>query len=262
MFADRVLVSFTTLLQDAPGAPAQETQHIRTVWEYIAAGREVGAILIMLSITALTLVIINFWQLRLPFLARPTAVLALEQRLRDADVDGAAAICRAPEYECFLTRIFGSALVRCTRSPFGFLEIRTALEDSGAREVDRLSRVNDFIGIIAAIGPMLGLLGTVFGMIGAFSSIGDLEGAARSRALASYMSLALVNTAEGLAVAIPATVLFTIFKRRIERLAGEVADIIDNLALYLEHKAGTEKPAKPAPRPAPRPTPAAAGGAP
>lgn len=238
------------LVAQEDGAPAAS----RTLWEYIASGGPVGFMIIVLSVIALALVIIHFWQAQIGRLAPQTLIMALEARLREGDVPGAINVCRAPEYDSFLARLFGTAMLRCTRSPFGFLEIRTALEDSGHREVDRLSRTNDFIGIIGAVGPMLGLLGTVFGMIGAFSTIGNLEGAARSRGLADYMSLALVTTAMGLAVAIPCTVAFTLFKRRIERITGDVADIADGLAMYLEHgKASgeTKAPQRQAPRPAP-----------
>ena len=171
------------------------------------------------------------------------------------------AYCKQPENDTFLTRVFGAALVRCARSPFGFLEIRSALEESGQKEVDRLTRVTDAIGLIAALGPMLGLLGTVFGMIGAFGSISDLEGAARSRELAGFMALALVNTAEGLAVAIPCTALFAVFRRRIDRWTGEVGEITETLASYLEHRQGAEKATtRPAAyRPGPAPARAAVG---
>ena len=92
--------------------------------------------------------------------------------------------------------------------------------------------------IIAAIGPMLGLLGTTIGMIGAFATIGQLEGAARSNELSNFMSLALVTTAEGLLVAIPCTVLYTILRRRVEKLAIDVGDIVESLASLLSAPAG------------------------
>jgi biopolymer transport protein ExbB len=87
----------------------------------------------------------------------------------------------------------------------------------------RLHRLNNGLGVLAAVGPMLGLLGTVIGMIGAFNAIGSLQGAARSTELARFMSLALVNTAQGLVVAVPATVAFALFRQRIDRLVTDVA---------------------------------------
>ena len=151
-------------------------------------------------------------------------------------------MCAAPANDSFVARVFGAALLRCSRSPFGFLELRTALEESGQREADRLHRANDGVGIIAAVGPMLGLLGTVMGMIGAFASIGALEGTARSRELASFMSIALVCTAEGLLVAIPCTVAFALFRRHIDHLISEISEKIEYLTRTLEQH-GEDKPA-------------------
>src|SRR4051812_5974885 len=91
------------------------------------------------------------------------------------------------------------------------------------------------------MGPMLGLLGTVLGMIGAFATIGSLEGAARSKELAGFMALALVNTAEGLAVAIPCTAAFSILRRRLDRLIGDAGEVIENLAVYIENPAAGER---------------------
>jgi biopolymer transport protein ExbB len=140
------------------------------------------------------------------------------------------------------------------------MEIRTALEESGQREADRLNRSVDLIGLIAAVAPMLGLLGTTIGMIGAFNSIGALEGAARSRALAGFMSLALVNTAQGLAVAIPCTAAFSLLRKRLDGLVSQAGEVIENLAVYIENPATAGGAHKSAARPAPRP--AAAPGIP
>jgi biopolymer transport protein ExbB len=177
---------------------------------------------------------------------------------RENDIQGAIRYCERGD--SFLVRVFGSALTRCSRSPFGFMEIRTALEEAGQREADRLNRSIEWIGLIAAVAPMLGLLGTTIGMIGAFNSIGSLEGAARSRELASFMSLALVNTAEGLAVAIPCTAAFSLLRRRLDRLIGETGEVIENLAVYIENPATGGAAPRAAARPAARPAaPAMAG---
>jgi biopolymer transport protein ExbB len=105
----------------------------------------------------------------------------------------------------------------------GALEARASIEDAAQVETMRLHRLNNGLGVLAAVGPMLGLLGTVIGMIGAFNAIGSLQGAARSTELARFMSLALVNTAQGLVVAVPATVAFALFRQRIDRLVTDVA---------------------------------------
>ncbi len=233
----------TTMLAQSPPAVGG----IRLV-DYITKGGTVGYILVGLSFVAFAIIIANIIQLRMSRLAPSDVVRGLEERLREHDVDGAVAYCKLAENDCFFTRMFGSALVRCARSPFGFLELKSALEESGQRQVDRLTKLTDGVGLIAALGPMLGLLGTVFGMVGAFRTIGELEGASRSSELAKYMSHALVATALGLVVAIPCTAAFTVFKRRIDRLAGELGQQAEELAGYVQGKSAAARPAAPAPR--------------
>ncbi len=233
------------LAQTQPGAaaPPTPTPEGATLWTYISSGGLLSWVLILLSFVALALVIRNLMTLRLARLAPPRVVAGLEGLLRENKTEEALAYCTDPQNDSFLTRVFGAALGRCVRSPFGFLELRSSMEEAGQAEVDRLHRLNDGIGIIAAVGPMLGLLGTVIGMIGAFDSIGRLEGATRSQELAKYMAMALVNTAEGLVVAIPCTVAFALFRRHIDRIADQTSRIAEELAGHIEHAAGGERPA-------------------
>ena len=240
------------LAQAEGAAPATESGGT-TLWTYIESGGLLSWVLIALSFVALALIIRNFMMLRMARLAPPPVLSGLDGLLRANDTDAALAFCNDPRNDSFITRVFGAALARCVKSPFGFLEFRSAMEESGQTEVDRLHRLTDGIGIIAAVGPMLGLLGTVIGMIGAFDSIGRLEGANRSQELARFMSMALVNTAEGLVVAIPCTVAFALFRRHIDKLSDQASGLLEELAAHIEHAAGGEKP------PGPRPTrPAAA----
>lgn len=226
--------AMSVLVMAADGAPANGIR----VSDYITKGGPVGYVLVFLSFIAVGLIIANLITLRLGRLAPPDVARGLEERLREQDVEGAVAYCRVKENDCFLTRMFAGALVRCARSPFGFLELKSALEEAGQRQVDRLTKLTDGVGLVAALGPMLGLLGTVFGMIGAFNTISGLEGAARSSELSKYMSHALVATALGLVVAIPCTAAFTVFKRRIDRLAGEIGNMAEEMATYVQARTG------------------------
>ena len=224
----------------ASPAPAASAS---TLLEYLRNSGTVGFVLLILSVVAVALVIMHLIQARKARLAPPEVVAGLARMLREGDVESAIRYCAAPENESFIARVFGSGLARCVRSPLGMLELRKAVEESGQREADRLYRQTDLIGLIAALGPMLGLLGTVFGMIGAFGSISALEGAARSKELAGFMAMALVNTAQGLAVAIPCTAAFSLFRRRVDGLTGELAVVSEELIAVAPT---TAKPAAPA----------------
>lgn len=235
----RLLCEIPLLLADA-SAPVPR----KSLFEYIHAGGFIGYTLVLLSILAVALLIAHLLKVRLSVMAPTDVILGLEDRLRVADTAGAIEFCKREDNRSFLANTFGAALTRCSRSNFGLLELRAALEDAGSKETEKLIRTTDGIAIIAAIGPMMGLLGTTIGMIGAFATIGQLEGAARSNELSSYMSLALVTTAQGLFVAIPCTVLYTILRRRVERLAVDAGEIVEDLAAALNAPGSDRRTAK------------------
>jgi biopolymer transport protein ExbB len=205
----------------------------KSLLSYLNDGGITGYALLALSVAAISMWIYLFMILRQSRQAPQSDIDLLTRMLKDGAIPDAIRHCENPENGNFLTRMMGGALRRCSRSQLGLLELRSAMEESGQREVERLYRVVDWVAVIAAVGPMLGLLGTVFGMIGAFGSISQLEGAARSKELANYMSLALVTTALGLIVAIPCTVVFSISRRKIDEIAERIGDISEGLAAEL-----------------------------
>lgn len=236
----------------------------RSLIDYIVQSGWVGAIILVVSLFATGLVVAQLLRVRRSYLAPPAQVEAIDEMLRAGRVDQAREWCLHPDNASFLTRVFGSALVRCRRSAFGLLELRTALEEGGQVELARLQRPTDGVHLVAQVAPMLGLLGTVVGMVGAFDAISIAELAQDSGLLAGYISQALVTTVLGLIVAIPTTAAYTYLRNRADTLATEIAGIIEDLAAHLE--SGSEgaaaqptppPPAGGAPRPTPRPAPQA-----
>lgn len=210
----------------------------RSLLEYIAQGGWIGMIIIVLSFVAVVMIVAQAVRVRRQALAPPEAIDALDRHLRQGNVDAAIAFCEDSENDAFLTRVMGSALIRCSRSPFGFLELKAALEEVGQLQVARLYRLTDGINLIASIAPMLGLLGTVVGMVGAFDAIQAADGPVRPDALAGSISQALITTVLGLIVAIPCTAAYTYLRTRIDTLVDEVGDVIEELAAHLETGSG------------------------
>ena len=207
--------------------------------EYVKAGGALGYVLIALSVVAVALIVRNALVIRLAVMAPAAGTATLREMLRRGDLAGALRHCQAPANHTFVTDVMGPAIRRCANSPMGAFEARSAVEESGQVATAAFQRLNNGLGVLAAVGPMLGLLGTVIGMIGAFNAIGSLQGAARSTELAKFMSLALVNTAEGLVVAVPCTVAFALFRQRIDRLVAVIAatalePLADDLAAGLQ----------------------------
>ncbi len=220
----------------------------RSLLDYIKAGGPLSVILILLSIIAVGLMITNLIVLRVSYLAPLTILAALERLLRDRNAEGVLQFARDKANDSFITRVMAGGISRASRSQFGLLELKPALEEAASRELEKLDRPTHGLALLAAVGPMLGLLGTVFGMIGAFGTISHEEGAAKSQKLAEFMSLALVNTAEGLMLAIPCTIAYSLFRRRTDRMMAEVADIAERLASLLQSAAQGARQAGPAPQ--------------
>jgi|GEM_PF-590765 len=238
---------------------AQTEVHRKSLLEHISSGGPIGMVIIVLSFIAVVLIVAHMVQLRLTRLAPEGIVDDLDRLLGGNDVAGALTYCQDKENDTFLTRVVGAALARCSKSPFGFLEFRSALEEAGQDEVARLQRSTEGLGLIAAVAPMLGLLGTVVGMVGAFETISTSEGFARPDQLAGSISVALITTVLGLIVAIPCTAAFTFFRSRIDHLSAEIARTTESLLAHVESASGAAAPG--AKGGAARVRPAAPGGA-
>lgn len=242
---------------------AQEASGTRStsLLKMIQAGGIVGYILIALSILALTMMIVHMVQIRRRVLVPLEQVEILNTLLSRGDVVGALEFCAHPDNDSYLTRILAAGLTRYQRSAFGAFEIKNAIEEAGEEQTARLYRSTDVLSVVGSISPLLGLTGTVLGIVGAFETLG--QGASPDQqALAKNISLALVTTLLGLIVAIPCMALFTYFRNRIDALAGEATAELERLLLHLESTSpgkpvggvGTE-PQRPTfvPRPAPAP---------
>jgi biopolymer transport protein ExbB len=257
----------TSLLAQAGGEEQGSTW-----WETIQSGGVVGYIIIGLSVLALALVIMHLVQIRRAALVPPEQIDRLDQLLSQGQVAVALEYCYDPEVDSYLTRIMAAGLTRYQKSAFGAFEIKNAIEEAGEDQTARLYRSTDALGVIGSIAPLLGLLGTVLGMVGAFEAI-SRAATPNHEQLAANISLALVTTLMGLILAIPCIALHRYFGNRIDALSSEAALEIERLVLHLESPgapgtpattgaAGAARPAPAAARPKPAPAPAAAPPAP
>ncbi len=139
------------------------------------------------------------------------------------------------------------ALIGCQRAHGAFAQVITgvittrhldhaqAIENMnavGRTQVGRLERGLTLLEIIAAISPLLGLLGTVWGMVKVFNAI-TAQGLGNPQVLSDGISNALVTTVAGLCVAIPALVFHSLFSKRVEELATEMQDHATRFILHL-----------------------------
>ena len=205
-----------------------------SILDFVRAGGTVGYIIILLSVVALAFAAVLAIQIRSSSLAPEHVIDGLSKLVKERQIDRAIAFCGDEGNSCFLGHIMAAGLTRFQRSPFGALELKSALEEAGSEQVARIYRWTDALALIASVAPMLGLLGTVIGINGAFSTISRSQGFARPDQLAGDIALALVTTIMGLVLAIPATAAVTFFRNRIDALASDVAAIADDIASHLE----------------------------
>ena len=232
---------------------AQETGEVnRSLLQYIAKGGPIGMIIILISFVAIGMIGAQLFRIRRERLAPPELIEDLRALLAEGDIESSIKRCEDEESQSYLSRVIGSGLVRASRSAFGMLELRSSVDEIGQLEVDRLYRLTDGIGLIASVAPMLGLLGTVVGMVGAFDTITLSDGPARPDALAGSISQALITTVLGLIVAIPSTAMYTYLRNRIDHLTTEINEDIVEIIAPLEAAQGSDAQQSPQPQGAAR----------
>jgi biopolymer transport protein ExbB len=205
----------------------------RTLWHTLYDGGWVGVLILVLSLISVAFMVEHALTIRRTVVLPPRVLHEIEVLIAQGHIERAWQRSQAPENASLATEVIRAGLQRYRASELGFTEYRDAVEEAGERLVGRLYRKTDILGVIGAIAPMLGLTGTVLGMIRAFNTIAMSGGTARPDQLAGGISEALVTTLLGLTVAIPTMVAFSFFRNRIDALASESAAYIERILLPL-----------------------------
>jgi biopolymer transport protein ExbB len=180
------------------------------VFDIIAAGGWLMVPIILCSIAVIAITIERYWTLN-PAKIAPRHLLAqVWSWIKNNQVD--AAKLRELKQSSQLGQILAAGL---SNSKHGREVMKDSIQEAASQVIHELERYVGALGTIAAIAPLLGLLGTVFGMIKVFTAI-MLEGTGDAAVLAGGISEALITTAAGLCVAIPAMISYRFFLRRID----------------------------------------------
>ena len=164
----------------------------------------------LLSLGMIFFIVENFISLREKTLLRKDMMPNFLQLMVKGEVRHALEICR--ENPSMFTLVFGAGLERCTKDNVDFGKVKESVEEASVEQMAQLMKPIDFLSIIGAIAPMVGLLGTVSGMIKAFQTMSS-QGMGKPELLAGNIGEALVTTATGLIVAIPAMLFYFYFKK-------------------------------------------------
>lgn len=210
----------------APGEPAAKSPE--SLFDLILKGGWVMIPIGLCSIAALALTIERGISLRRENVIPPDFFEGLKRALRSSDDDVAAGTRYCDLRPCAVSNIFKAGI---SRMRMGMAAMEKAIEDAGAREVQKLKRSLRLLSMIATISPLLGLLGTVYGMISAFQAASAM-GVGKGDALAVGIYEALVTTAAGLTLAIPALIVYQLYCIRVDSLVDDIDDQAIELLEY------------------------------
>jgi biopolymer transport protein ExbB len=180
------------------------------VFEIIKSGGWMMWPLMICSIGAMGIIAERFWSLQRKKIVPPELVSQVWKLYRENKLDEVS--LRHLKANSPLGEIIASGLIN---SQHGREVMKEAIEDVGRRITHDLERFLNALGTIAEITPLLGLLGTVFGMIEIFSELMQ-HGAGDPTVLAGGISVALITTATGLVVAIPSLIFHRYFQRLVD----------------------------------------------
>ncbi len=172
--------------------------------------------LLLCSVLALAIIIERFWTLRVSRLAPKSLVNELWGWIKRKELNSKR--LRELKDAAPIGRVLAAGLANAKH---GREIMKESIQEEASHVVHEMERFLTALGTVAVIAPLLGLLGTVIGMIKVFAQL-QLEGAGNAAALAGGISEALITTAAGLTVAIPALIFHRYFLRRVDEIVVDM----------------------------------------
>ncbi len=222
--------------QAAPALPAPSeispAVQVQSVWDFVVKGGPMMIPIGLCSLIAMTVLVERLFSLRRGTVIPGTLVPGLREVLDDErrGRDDAVERCRIDGSP------LASVLAAGLRRVDGPLEVMERhVQEAGRREVLKLGRFLRVLSVIAAVSPLMGLLGTIFGMIAAFQTVAtSADALGKTEMLAGGIYEAMITTAAGLLVAIPTLICYHWLSARVQGLVMEIdeqtVDFLENLA--------------------------------
>ena len=246
VFVGTLVITTSPLWADAPTGSESPAGWAEIVFSGGLVGMGIILVLLTLAMTAAYLVFEHLLTLRRREMIPPGLEVHLRQSLEAGQLKQMQTHCQ--ETPSLLSTIVLSGLKEIEG---GWEEVEKGLEESLAEESARLFRRVEYLSVIGNIAPMVGLLGTVVGMIFAFQQMAVTQGGASAGQLAEGIYQALVTTVGGLLIAIPSLAAFAVFRNRIDQLVAETAHSLQHIWRPLKRR-----PSKKTPVRTPQPPPA------
>ena len=210
--------------EDEGMAAAAEKTLIQQMFSGGPLGWAIMSLIIVLSVVMMSLIIEHMVTIRRDRLVPPHLLNELEDMFEEEAYEDAMDLCDRESN--FMCRVVGGGLAKLGS---GYDRMMISASNASEEEATTLNQKISYLSLIASVAPMLGLLGTVIGMIQAFQKIAIRRGMAQPHELADGISLALFTTCFGLIVAIPALGAYTIFRNRVVKVVQEVDSITGEL---------------------------------
>jgi len=234
--------------QEMSPSPPDESVAQLDLKDLLRAGGVIGAVIGTLSVAMFALIIEHLISIRRSALMPPGLAEGVHQHLVRNLITEARQQCKLQP--SFLAHVLDSGLEEVD---LGYAAVEKSMEDASTEQAARLFRKIEYLSVIGTIAPMLGLLGTVWGMILAFLEF-ETKANPQVSELAPGIYKALVTTLMGLMVAVPALASFAIFRNRIDELVAEVSLVAERVfakfnrspaAQIARQTANPEHPSKP-----------------
>lgn len=228
----------TAWSQYAVGQTAVESDAIKvqSIWDFVVKGGPVMVPIGVCSLVAVTVIIERLLSLRRGRIFPPDFIPALTVLLEGGGADRRVrALDYCQKHGTTIAAIFGAGIKKLGES----VElVERHIQETGQREILKLRKYLRTLSVIAAIAPLLGLLGTILGMIKAFETVAASgEALGRTELLAKGIYEAMITTAGGLIVAIPVVIAYHWFSARVERLVAEIDAMVVEFIEEYAHSA-------------------------
>ncbi|MEX2186571.1 MAG: MotA/TolQ/ExbB proton channel family protein [Pirellulales bacterium] len=217
---------------DAPSDSAKKTpkEQSALAWFVGALGWEFGIPFLAISFWFVALLVMCILMLRRDTVCPPQLAELMEAHLNEKRYQEAFDLAKSDD--SFLGMVLAAGMAKLQN---GYGKVVEAMEEVGADEGMKMEQKLGHIALIGTISPMVGLLGTVYGMVQSFQSIERSAATPSAQELAKGISTALITTLVGLTLAIPAVGAFTFLKNRLNRLMLETGMIASNLMARFEN---------------------------
>src|SRR6188508_2978608 len=218
--------------QEVSATPPLVPARSQTILETLFKAGPVMIPLVLLSIFFVMLIIVFFFTIRRGAIVSSGYMATADALLRKRDYLGLLAVSN--RHGEAIARVVQKVLDFTTKNPGAdFQQVREIAETEGTRVASNLNNRVIYLADIGMIAPMLGLLGTVFGIIQSFGALGADLGTARYALLSSGVSMALINTAAGLAIGIPGMIFYAYFRGRVQRIISDLESAVTHILALL-----------------------------